>query len=1144
MSNNSQFSTAFAAIVTLLVATSALPIGVVAAPGVSALGSASAGITAQTDAPTGMDAVADDRVSDAPLVNERANPGIRATDLHGSVYVSKHATTTSVTLMTPDQAQERAGPDVALNSEVAIVISDYSHEDGRTVSLPAGPIRDVVGSIPSKVQVSNSETGESWIQDTTVQDGQIEFYVDHFSENTVSFVGQTQITANPAADGTQSTYSIANLSSVSGFDINVTGEIATEWDNRSWTGAVSGDSFPLDVAGNMDPAGPSSSDEPVAEFGGSSTTTSESVSGSALSDGSTSTVSVGGDTSPTGPSSNNEPEFVFEGNAESTQNDQSGSVSAGNTDSITTNGNLDPTGPANGEPELSVTAYGETNTDFSTEYTERGLNYADASFGLSNTPGRVDKLRFYVTEVNDPKGSADIRIADGPADVTVGEGTLVKSGYQLPTSAGWHTINLDTPYTGGSSSIEVEFNNMDSSGQIRLRFDDGAGSSWTGGSGGATDEAAEIEAISNPVDVSVSSDSGASASLGDFSDGQTKTQAIDLSASASSLSFSSSQSVGTFDYSLTKSDRTSTEDPGADIDSDGSNEVSYSGVLGPGETATLEVPELQDGENNVVWDTKVGTLDYTINYERVDWTTNPGIDIDGDGTFEATVSDTFGPGETRTAEVAGLDTLTSSIDVTTASGSAPTNVSLKFQERTVTDSPSVYVNGHETGYAGTLSDGTTESLQTDTEWIQEGSNNVTVRVGGSTLSSDAPAPVVGLDYSHASETSQNVTYQSEKWSVRYSVAKQFASDRSGVSLKVPFDSRVWSVRGVEKRENSGSWSNVGQSDYSITDNTLDVEVGDVSTGDTVEIRANGSRVQTHNLDLAIQDPTSSGDLSTTVEFTSVGQNPYIGVSESGSGSWLTYLSNASYGNEDSFTRFFADGTQRVHVPHADPSDVATFETHDTKVIPETGDVDVDVIDAGKEPTLDLSQGTVSNDDVTIEYYNTQSGEKYVLYANDRDVVLDSETADSPVTLVASDTAGSVSIFRDSGGGVAVGGSSSSSGAIPVVSGAAERTDLPPILFIGLAVAIIAGAWYVGVRMPGSQNWFGIFVVPVVLLLTAEALGVPAISRITEAVASGLQSVIAPIAILAALLALYGIYVRWIKDAATPENRIVLRGDAK
>jgi hypothetical protein len=1039
------------------------------------------------------------------------------------------------------------------------VISDYSNEDGRTVSLPADPIRDVVGSIPSKVQVSNSETGESWIQDTTVENGQIEFYVDHFSENTVSFVGQTQISAYPAADGTQSEYSIANLSSVSGFDINVTGEIATEWDNRSWTGAVSGDSFPVDVAGNMVPTGPSSNDEPVVEFGGQSTTEPKSTSGSDVGDGSTTTISVGGDTNPTGPSQFNEPEITFTGKSETTKNDQSLSGVTTGTYDIQTNGNIEPVGPANGEPEVTATAPSSSEATVVSAWSgtkESGkYTYGKSGFGYSieNPPKKIGQTTFRLADGSYCDASSgsyeyEIRAIDEYADGDFSEGTVVGS-HTATTSdiKNKNSVTVDlSGYQTSGSVVTLEWSIVSDSVNSLCHRTVGQDGDSDGNTETAVgiyeyDEQMNADVTAAPSDLTVSDGSATKTiSFSGYSDTSTTqfdmglSQSIDLSGSPG----------GPVDVTIDKDDRSSTEDPGVDIDGDSTVEVSSNGVLNPGETATKPLPQLADGDNNAVWSATGGTFDYKIDYNRIDWTTNPGIDIDGDGTFEATVSDTFGPGETRTAEIPGLDSLTSSIDVTTASGSAPTNVSLKFQERTVTESPSVYVNGQETGYAGTLSDGTTESLQTDTAWIQEGSNNVTVRVGGSTLSSDAPAPVVGLDYSHASETSQNVTYQSEKWSVRYSVAKQFASDRSGVSLKVPFDSKVWSVRGVEKRANSGSWTDVGQSDYSITDNTLDVEVGDVSTGDVVEIRANGSRVQTHNLDLAIQDPTSSGDLSTTVEFTSVGQNPYIGVSESGSGSWLTYVSNASYGNEDSFTRFFADGVQRVHVPNADPADVATFRTHDTKVIPETGDVDVDVIDASKEPTLDLSQGTVSNDDVTIKFYNTQSGEKYVLYANERDVVLDSETANSPVTLTASDTDGSVSIFRDSGGGVAVGGSSSSSGAVPLVSGAAERTDLPPILFIGLAVAIIAGAWFVGTRMPGSQNWFGIIVVPVVLLLTAEALGIPAVSRITGALATGLQSVIAPIAILTAIVILYGVYVRYIKDAATPENKIVLRGDAK
>ena len=90
-------------------------------------------------------------------------------------------------------------------------------------------------------------------------------------------------------------------------------------------------------------------------------------------------------------------------------------------------------------------------------------------------------------------------------------------------------------------------------------------------------------------------------------------------------------------------------------------------------------------------------------------------------------------------------------NATSLSFSAPDGGEIEYaltlRERTLTVDPSVEVNGHRTTHSGTLTDGDTVSLTTDTTWLESGTNTVTVGVGGA--ESVSPAPLVDVQYGHA-----------------------------------------------------------------------------------------------------------------------------------------------------------------------------------------------------------------------------------------------------------------------------------------------------------------------------------------------------------------------------------------------------------
>jgi hypothetical protein len=82
-----------------------------------------------------------------------------------------------------------------------------------------------------------------------------------------------------------------------------------------------------------------------------------------------------------------------------------------------------------------------------------------------------------------------------------------------------------------------------------------------------------------------------------------------------------------------------------------------------------------------------------------------------------------------------------------ADGAGEISYALSLSERTVTVDPVVEVNGNSTSHSGTLAPGETASLPADADWIQTGTNTVTIDFG-SGAEEVTPGPLVDLQYTH------------------------------------------------------------------------------------------------------------------------------------------------------------------------------------------------------------------------------------------------------------------------------------------------------------------------------------------------------------------------------------------------------------
>lgn len=506
---------------------------------------------------------------------------------------------------------------------------------------------------------------------------------------------------------------------------------------------------------------------------------------------------------------------------------------------------------------------------------------------------------------------------------------------------------------------------------------------------------------------------------------------------------------------------------------------------------------------------------------------------DGDGN-SASFGD-INAGEAVTREL-NFTPSSSQLNLSANSGSGTLQVSADLRERTQTTDPAVEINGEWVNHTGALKDDETVSISGNSSSLKNGTNRLNITLDES-LSSDAPPMRVDMHYSHDAKVSQSVDYSSEALTARYNVTRQFETGLNSAQMRIAFSEKAYSMRDIETRENGGSWKAVDSSNYRITDaNELVVELGTVSENDTVSVRANASRVQTHNLSITVLEPSTTSELDSKVRIDSIGENAHITVSSGDGVEFLRYASKESWSDENVNSRVFADGEQRMFFPNAGSGDTFRLKSHETKIWPETNEVDVRVEDSGQEPTIRLGPGPTEGDTVKIKYYNTVSGEKYVLWSESRDVQVDSDTAESPVLFETGDSPETLSIFEDSSNTTSSGSSSDSSSGGSVVQGAKEATSsVPPIVVVGAALGVTVALFWVSSRAPGERAYFLYVTIPPTWLFAGELAGIPVISYPIQVLADGVGEVVPFLALLAGGFLVYLGYVRFIKDAAKPDK---------
>ncbi|PSQ51608.1 hypothetical protein BRD20_10140 [Halobacteriales archaeon SW_8_65_20] len=492
---------------------------------------------------------------------------------------------------------------------------------------------------------------------------------------------------------------------------------------------------------------------------------------------------------------------------------------------------------------------------------------------------------------------------------------------------------------------------------------------------------------------------------------ETATVAIpDAAISPSTSSVTTTLTDGTVDWTLAWDQTDHTVDPALTLP-DGTVLASYSGVLESGQTATVDIPDaaVSSATDSFTTTATGGSVDWTLDYRRVDYTENPTVSLP-DGTTVASVPGLLEPGETATTALNGaLSTTTSSLDVQTAS--ATVGVAAQFREVARTDGLTLSVNGNTVSHTGTIGDGETVALDVNESWLQPGVNTVDVSLA--TLSTDAPTSEVNLDYSHTLSDRVSVTYDGEAFSERYNITRSYASEQQNATLTIPHAGNVLSIRDLDYRIDGGGWQAIPQETATLDGTTLRIDVSalagePIPESTTIDVRSTASKVQVDGGSISVLQSTAIGfDLDSRIRLESWSDEASISLGATPQGSLVHYADEESYSAEDDYASIDSDGAQRLYLPTAVAGSEMTIKNLPVEVIAETNTVELRVPDSSNATNIGLvvSGGPVIGDAWTARYVGGTEGTYYGIVGENGDRLARSQAPD--VMTVSRDDVGLV-----------------------------------------------------------------------------------------------------------------------------------------
>lgn len=1136
-------------------------------------------VAAQQDAPSGFVGVPDANIdrdllltTDPELLEIIESDFPTADELRGSTLTTRGAESLEVTITSWGRA---TGTDPTSLDKLAIVLADDVDHGGRKVAIPAAPMIDALGYEPH-FAYGLHEDGTTWRRPVTRSGKLLIFEVPRFSTNTITWSGLFTIEANPAQDGSSFTYE--QESDAGNYTINVTGHTTSEWDNES----------------RSDVGAESSLHSTDAEFNNGTLIGGATVEGS----GSSANVSI--TTAPAGSQSFSytgaeQTWTVPDGVTEVTVSIWGAEGGAGNGD-----GSDPSTGGQGGyvNGTLAVTP-GETLYIYvggkggaPNGGWNGGANGGDLSGADGGGGGGASDVRQGGSTLSDRAAVAGGGGGGGASAATddwTGNGGA--GGANTGAEGGGNFNNVDggnggTQSAGGAGGDETASDKDGGDGSLGAggagnQHDNGGYQSASGGGGAGYYGGGGGSAHSTSDNGYGAGGGGGSNYVGGLSSvntnqrgGNTGNGLIELSWDEKDGNYTSPvHSVGNSNQGFVEIAELKNE----------SVTITWQTSDGSGWSTLAQQTVTTAGNKSASWPTEPnssirvhvnatdqsGSSSLVVTDEKVvgdgagtavgvggnldpigeGATGNATITVTGlaaaDGDYPGDVTATTSDGATVTFTALGSGTATKELDVTASTtklnwsfAEGKVKYDLNFKERTQTVDPVVEVNGNTTSYTGSIADGTTKALTTDSAWVVQGTNRVNVTVGDGTLGADAPPPSVDLYYAHDGVDDSSVGYIAEQFTERYNVSKTFGQDQSNANLVIPFQGTVVELRDLDKRVNGGSWTAVASGSYTLNGTELTVELGSVTANDTVAVRANGSKVRVNNGSITVLEATTVGsDLDSKIRIDSWGGDSYLSVGTAGSGTELHYVANPSWSSADEHADFTTAGEQKVYLPNAAAGSTFRARTVPVEIDPDNSDVRVSVVDAAN---LELAVkpgpgGTGAT--VRFTYTAATSGVTYDLYSVTEGIVRHSATASSPVTLEDDDSDETLRIQEQDDGETGGGDGGGGGGGGPI--SISNPLNSIPIILIA-AVVGVAGVGYVANRFVDDDA---------VVLALVGAAGVIALIVAGEGlnpgvvlgpIGEGLGQIVPVLGLGAGALVLYYGYVRFIRGREPPTIQVVGR----
>jgi hypothetical protein len=521
---------------------------------------------------------------------------------------------------------------------------------------------------------------------------------------------------------------------------------------------------------------------------------------------------------------------------------ESRSFSSAGVKSLSIAGNADPTGPAGGEPEFSLTppegspettdtgegvygapAVGDVDGDGTGELAYRDksnkLKVRDVVDGTTTDTGG-DTYFIAVGDV-DGDGASEIAFQGAPGNLNVhdvADATTTDTGEE---ASGYLAVgDVDDDGTG-----EIVF--PDSSENLKVRdvvdgvtTDTGEGATGPVSVGDVDGDAIGEIAYRDTSDNLKVRDvvDGATTDTGEGTTGPVSVGDVDGDAIGEIVFGGASSNLKVRDVADGTTADTGEDVAGessvGDVDGDGIGEIAYQDT-----SDNLKVRDVVDGTTadtgEDIYNVAVGDVDgdsaaempfgdrsdnLKIHDRSVSATTTADIDIGDDGTVEQTLT---ASGGTNTTALPSLSHTTASIDITTTNGLK--SAGLSFTEVSETKYPEVSINGNPLAYEGTVADGQTQTVTGQASWLQTGSNSVSFSVDNSSLSADAPTPQVGLRIDQAYQTyAAPATYVSDAYQIDRATegSVELATVDSGTATV------TW-----QGADGNGGWSDIASASY-------------------------------------------------------------------------------------------------------------------------------------------------------------------------------------------------------------------------------------------------------------------------------------------------------------------------------------------